>query len=223
LNIPGAKPLEIRVKEDGKTKQVQIPLRFGGPYAIKGDEPLLWLHCNSLLKATKVGEPIGSSPDAIWKCTANDVMSALVKGLATIEDFLIVSGVSIWTKDEREAVRGMTGEVKEGHFELIDPQKTMQIWEELKLQTRLTPDNLESNIQLGLKAWEKAGEHGPHSRQKKNGGAVPLAGIGENFDEEDDSLVFKSDKKVSQLADDALRYWIATYLLGKPSLGSKGV
>ena len=48
-----------------------------------------------------------------------------------------------------------------------------------------------------------------------------IAGIGEGFDEEDDSLVFKSDVKVSNLSDNALRSWIATFLLGAPSLGGE--
>jgi hypothetical protein len=214
------------MNKDGKSRQIEIPLRFGGPYAIRGEEPLLWLHCNSLLKATKVGEPIGSSPEGIWKCTVNDMMSALVNGLAAIEDFLVVTGVSIWTKDERAAVRGMTGEVNQGHFEPIEPYKTSLVWEELKRQTKLTPDNIDNNLQLALKAWEKAGGEEVNAAMPRpgNGETVPpppLAGIGENFDEEDDSLVFKSDKKVSQLADDALRYWIAAYLLGNPSLGAK--
>jgi hypothetical protein len=184
----------------------------------------LWLHCSSLLKATKVGEPIGSSsPEGIWKCTANDMMSALANGLATMDDFLIVTGVSIWTKDERQAVRGMTGEVKHGHFELIEPHKTLLVWGELKRQRKLTPDNIDRNIQLAMNAWEKAGGGDVIAPRPGNGKTVPpLAGIGENFDEEDDSLVFKSDKKVSQLADDALRYWIAAYLLGNPTLGAKG-
>lgn len=218
LNMPGAKPLDISVKKDGQAKQIQIPLRFGGPYAIKGEEPLLWLHCSSLLKATKIGEPIGSSPDAIWKCTSNDMASAVAQGLATIEDFLIVTGVSIWTKDEREIVKGMRGEVKQGNFEPIEPHKTLLIWEELKQQHILTPENLMRNIQLATNAWKTAGDG--DEKDPSNGRPTPIAGIGENYDEEDDTLVFRTDKKVSELADDALRSWVATFLLGNPSLGS---
>jgi hypothetical protein len=47
-----------------------------------------------------------------------------------------------------------------------------------------------------------------------------LDGIGEGYDEEDDSLVFKSDKKISSLCDDALQTWVATFLLGSPGLGA---
>ena len=36
----------------------------------------------------------------------------------------------------------------------------------------------------------------------------------ENFDEEDDSLVFKTDYELSRLSDDALRSWCVTFLLG---------
>ena len=47
---------------------------------------------------------------------------------------------------------------------------------------------------------------------------VLTTGIGEEFDEDDDTVVFNSDKKVSELADDALKKWIATFLLGAPTL-----
>lgn len=218
--MPGAKPLEIRVKEDGKAKEIQLPLRFGGPYAIKGEDPLLWLHCNSLLKATNIGEPIGSSPDDIWKCSSNDMASAVAQGLATIEDFLIVTGVSIWTKDENEIVKGMEGEVRHGHFEPIESHRTVMIWEELKQQHILSPENLVRNIQLATNAWKTAGGDQTNDKDSSYSNPVPIAGIGENFEEEDDSLVFKTDKKVSELADDALRSWVATFLLGNPSLGS---
>ena len=48
-------------------------------------------------------------------------------------------------------------------------------------------------------------------------------GIGEEYDEEDDRLVFKSDVRVAKLSDDALQSWIATFLLGAPSLGAWAV
>ena len=48
---------------------------------------------------------------------------------------------------------------------------------------------------------------------------VPIAGLGDNFDDEDDTLVFKIGVNVSDLSDKASRSWVATFLLGAPSLG----
>ena len=46
------------------------------------------------------------------------------------------------------------------------------------------------------------------------------SGIGEEYDEEDDRLVFKSDVRVAKLSDDARMSWIACFMLGDPSLGA---
>ena len=53
-----------------------------------------------------------------------------------------------------------------------------------------------------------------------NDNGTPMGGLGDGFDEEDDSFVFKSDVKVEKLSDEALRGWVTTFLLGLPTLGS---
>ena len=45
-------------------------------------------------------------------------------------------------------------------------------------------------------------------------GGMPI----EVFDEDDDTVVFNSDKLVSELASDAHKKWTATFLLGAPTL-----
>ena len=82
-------------------------------------------------------------------------------------------------------------------------------------------DNLGENIKITQEAWEKAAasrNSSTKSTSDKGTDVVLTTGIGEGFDEDDDTVVFNSDKKVSELADDALKKWIATFLLGAPTL-----
>jgi putative AlgH/UPF0301 family transcriptional regulator len=218
LNRPGSKGLEVRIQEkgSGESRQLKVPLRYGGPYSVKGSEPLLWLHCNAVLKSAKVGAPVGSH-SGIWKCTANDVMTAIGQALATPEDFMVIAGVSIWIKHEQGPAGGMQGEISLGRFEVVPEWKTQAIWDELSKQEVLSDENLIKNLLIADEAWNKGSVNG---KQDKNGDSVPIGGLGEGFDEDDDSLVFKSNVKVSKLSDDALRSWVATFLLGAPSLGN---
>jgi putative AlgH/UPF0301 family transcriptional regulator len=219
LNRPGAKGLDVRVQEKGtgKSKQLKVPLRYGGQFSVKGNEPLLWLHCNPVLKAAKIGTPVGSS-EGIWQCTSSDMISAVGQALAVLEDFLVVAGVSVWTKGSKGLARGMQGEIRAGRFEIVPESKTQDVWEELVKQEVLTETNLVKNLIIADNAWNKAKANG---MKKTNGGSwtLPIGGLGDGFDEEDDSVVYKSDVKVSKLSDDALRSWVATFLLGAPSLG----
>jgi putative AlgH/UPF0301 family transcriptional regulator len=236
LNRPAAKGLDIQItdKDSGKTKTIKVPLRYGGQYSVKGSEPLLWLHCKPVLKAAEIGSPLGET-EGIWKCTANDVVSAVSQGLATPEEFLVVAGVSVWTKtgDMSEGVQGL---VQDGKFEVIPKFKARAVWDTLLKQEVLSADTLAKNLQIADEAWFKGQTNGKIKRrsrkktamkeeeedgeaEKKENGEEPppIAGLGEGFDEEDDSLVFKSDVKVSDLSDDALKSWVATFLLGAPS------
>jgi putative AlgH/UPF0301 family transcriptional regulator len=220
LNRPGAKGLEVKIqeKDSGKNARIlKVPLRFGGQFAVKGSEPLLWLHCNPVLKTAKVGAPVGK-PDGIWKCTSSDLITAVGKALATPEDFFVVTGVSVWTKGAKGVARGMQGEIREGRFEVVADNKIQDIWDKLAKQEVLSDENLMKNIIIANEAWEIGGD--VKAKQLKNGDLQesPIRGLGEGFDEEDDSVVFKSDVKVSKLSDDALRSWCATFLLGSPSL-----
>ena len=195
LNRPGAKGLDVRVP--GKTKQ-QVPLRYGGPYTIKGSEPLLWLHCDPALQEARIGTPIGAA-GSIWKCTAQDVVTARA------ERCLVVTGVSVWPK-------GMLGPA----FEPVAAARISTLWTELVQQEVLTEESLARNLRRADRAWRLGG--GPESTSD-NDPRPAMGGLGEGYDEEDDRCVFQTDVKVSQLSDDALRRWMATFLLGVPSLG----
>jgi hypothetical protein len=50
---------------------------------------------------------------------------------------------------------------------------------------------------------------------------IPIRRFGDGYDEDDDEdeYVYKTDVKVARLSDDALRSWVATFLLGSPYLG----
>jgi putative AlgH/UPF0301 family transcriptional regulator len=219
LNRPAAKGLDMQItdKTSGKTKTVTLPLRYGGQYAVKGQDPLLWLHCNPRLRAAEVGSEVGTGKNTIYKCSSEQVTSAIGQGLAKPEDFLVVSGVTVWTKGEGGLARGMQGEVTVGKFEVIPDSQVHDVWNTLKKQEVLTKLNLVSNLALADEAWKKGADHNAIVEEKDS--EAPIVGLGEGFDEEDDTLVFKSDVKVATLSDDALRNWVATFLLGAPGLG----
>lgn len=217
LNRPAAKGLDMQItdKTTGKSKTVSLPLRYGGQYAVKGQDPLLWLHCDPRLRAS-VGSEVGVGKGTVFKCSSEQVTSAIGQGLAKPEDFLVISGVSVWTKGESGLARGLQGELRCGKFEVIPDSQVPDVWNSLKKQEVLTKLNLVSNLAIANEAWTKAanGDVNPKKEPKD----TPIGGLGEGFDEEDDTLVFKSDVKVSALSDDALRSWVATFLLGAPGL-----
>lgn len=234
LNRPASKGLDIQIKDKstGNTKKVKIPLRFGGQYTVQGKEALLWLHCNPTLRDSEIGSPVGNMGGKIWKCTADDVINSIGRGLATPDDFLVISGVSVWSKAPGVLQPlGMQGEVYRGNYEVVRQKRIEAVWKALAKQDVLTSDNLTLNLEVGADAWsagasddnddnssnsnEKADKNGESS----NGSAPPMGGLGDGFDEEDDSLVFKSDVKVETLSDEALRSWVTTFLLGLPTLG----
>jgi putative AlgH/UPF0301 family transcriptional regulator len=219
LNRPAAKGLDMQItdKSTGKCKTVTLPLRFGGQYAVKGEDPLLWLHCNPRLRAAQVGLEVGFGRGTVFKCSSEQVTSAIGQGLATPEDFLVISGVSVWTKDEGGFDFGMQGEVQRGRFEVIPDRQVPDVWDSLKKQEVLTKLNLVSNLAIANEAWTKAANGAAISEQESKDD-TPTGDLGAGFDDEVDALVFKSDVKVSSLSDDALRSWVATFLLGAPGL-----
>ena len=218
LNRPAAKGLDIQItdKNTGDARTVTIPLRFGGQYAVRGEEPLLWLHCNPVLKQSQIGEPVGKhrQESGIWKCTAEDVISTISQGVASPKDFVAISGVSVWSK-EGGVNQGIAGEFELGKFEQVSSSKIDSVWSALlRQQDVLTSSTLDRTLERSNEAWNAGDDK--RSRNDPVPEPTPIAGLGEGFDEEDDSLVFKSDVKVAKLSDDALRSWVATFLLGTP-------
>jgi len=237
LNHPAATSIEFsitKMSDPSSKKNIEIPVRYGGPYAIRangskegtGTSPI-WLHMSRTLRVARVGEPIGEEDAMIWKCTQEQAFAAISDSLAKPNEFLVVSGISVWTGREQDVigsgnvgaveVDGMKGEVERGRFEVVPKTKISSVWGKLIEQDVLTKMNLMNNLNQGINAWEAGGVN-DSSAMDDNGPVTD--GIGEGFDEDDDSLVFKTDVPVSKLSDDALRSWVATFLLGAPTLGA---
>lgn len=224
LNRPSSKGLEFKTANSGTgaSKTVTIPVRYGGQYAVKGQESLLYLHNNDDLRLAGVGSPVGGS-SGIWKCTSNDVTSAISKGLAHAQDFLVVSGVSVWEKNLAGGKNGIEGEIDIRNFEIVPQSCVDNVWVTLVSQQQtLSESNFKQTLAISDKAWSFAvdarGDATSAAEKIRKSSFIPLLGLGENFDEEDDSTVFKSDVKISELCDDALRRWCATFLLGMPTM-----
>ena len=216
LNRPSTKGIDIQVDDlkSGGKKVVTIPMRFGGSYSIQGEESLLWIHSSNALRLANIGHPIGAH-NGIWKCTTKDVMKAVGEGIVSPEEFLAVSGVSVWPKLEGTD-QGIQGELELRNFEMVPERLLDDTWSSLlKQQVLLKKTNFVQSLKLSEEAWSRANPEKVSPRKKKQ--IIPLLGLGENFDEEDDSFVFKSNYKVSQLSDDALRGWCAVFLLGIPN------
>jgi len=219
LNRPSSKGIDVQISDNNTLQKrvVAIPLRYGGEYAVKGRAPLLWLHCSESMREAGIGSPMGASADVIWTCTPDQATSAISQGLAKPEEFMVVSGVSVWTKGEKGRARGIQGEVLIGNFEVVPSKYTSRVFQTLLAQELLSGVNLFKTLAIGNEAWLQAGENGD---MKENVvGPNVMNGIGDGYDEEDESLVFKSNMKVTTLADDALRSWMSTFLLGVPRLG----
>lgn len=216
LNEPSSKGFEMELRDKkGQSKEVVLPVRFGGQYAIRGQAPLVWLHYSEALREAKCGSPVGKV-SGIWQCSQTDATESISAGIAKPSDFLIVSGLSVWIKGERGVSDGLRGEVKKGRFEVVKESRIGKVWNALQTQTILTKMDFVKNLTNGINAWKVGGEDSNNEIEEEE----PISGIGEGYDEEDDKLVFKSDVKVSKLSDDALKSWVATFLLGAPSLGA---
>lgn len=205
LNQPSSKAIEMILvdKITSEKRTLEIPIRFGGQYSIQGQSPMMWLHNNQDLKDVMIGTPI-KSLNGIWKCTPEDAAKAIESGKAKPSDFLITSGISVWLKGGKGNI-GLQGEIDKGNFEIIPSSNYANVWKKLLGQKEvLTKLNLVQNISKGHEAWEEGGESTTASIRNEDDDVI-TEGIGEGFDEVNDSYVHNSDVKLSKLSDDALR------------------
>jgi putative AlgH/UPF0301 family transcriptional regulator len=207
LNQPSTKAIEMVLvdKITSEKRSLDIPIRFGGQYSIQGQSPIMWFHNNRDLKDMMIGTPI-KPVNGIWKCTADDAARAIESGKAKPSDFLITSGISVWIKGGKGNI-GLQGAIDKGHFEIIPPSKYPSVWKKLLGQKEvLTKLNLVQNISKGHEAWEEGGDStAASSSNVDDDDDVITEGIGEGFDEVNDSYVHNSDVRLSKLSDDALR------------------
>ena len=209
LNHPANKGCDVTTS---KKERCSIPIRYGGDYAIKGQGAMMWIHCSSKLRETGIGEPLGKEC-SVYKCTEEDAKSAISCGVANENDFLITSGLMVWPK---RLGGSLSDEVKQGTFELVESSKIEDVFQTLQKQEVLSKDNLERNLEISNEAWIKSARSDTSPPRDEK--STLTVGIGEGFDEDDESFVFNSDKKVSELCKEAQKKWVATFLLGEPSL-----
>jgi len=194
LNHPTTKTRPITLSNG---KVVEMVVRYGGSFGIPGvvEQPIIFLHNKSKLKKLFVGEAIGNSD--IWICTEEQIIEAISEGNASHKDFMVIEGFSIWGKEEEDGEGGvieggLLNDILEQKFEVVEPEFTDEIWVTLLAQAPLSIDTLDRNCRMSSDAWSVAG---------RNDNAFP-------------SYVYKSKVTTTELADDALRYWIEAFLLG---------
>lgn len=192
LNHPTPDQYEL-VTPQGR--RVEFTIRYGGWDGRDDVDPFIWLHSSQTMRDAEMGTPLGNR-HGIWSCSQDSVSRAIDKGLALAEDFMLVQGFSVWEK--KSGAGGVAGQVLAGNFETVSASHC-EIWSILQSQTRLTETTLDENIRLSNHAWEISG----------------MDMVVKNIDPGNDvkRMVFDSFVSVSDLADQALRNWIITFVL----------
>lgn len=184
-----------------RNQSTTVVSRYGGRYGLKGQDgkPLVFLHFSKALRDAQVGAPIGTQLDGMWKCTKNQAAEAINTGIGTARDFLAINGFSLWGKEDGGLAGGMQAEVSGGNFEVVPRANTPLIWECLVSQDPLSVTNLDGSLRASESVWIAAGDADEQSMNNS----------------EEKSFVTKNDAQLSKLADEALRSWVATFILGK--------
>jgi len=217
LNHPAAKGLQMEVKDTRMNINYVLtaPLRVGGDYVLEESESPIWLHNSPKLRGAQVGTPIGGCWEHIWQCTYEEVAVALTDNLAKLDEFLVISGITLWPKGDIDAEENFGEMLEDGSFEIVPPSCVESVWNSLLKQRVLTERNIQQNIDYGIEAWS-AGEGDSLENDDDN---FDIHSIGMGYEEEEDSFVFNTDVKVAKLSDDALRVWVSSCLLGIADLG----
>lgn len=186
-----------------------LPVRYGGRFELDDEGlPEIWLHCNhETLQEARVGGPVskdGQSGSIFWQCTRKDAEAAVEAGLANADDFLVVSGLSVWNKEPTSNDRGGASSLElDNHFCKVDESSIGIIWKLLQVQEPLNKKNAAENLEAANTAWMLSGDAGwmlsGGSRQNNPRGASDM-----------DS---KDQQVVQRLAYSALDKWIKMYLL----------
>lgn len=200
------RPYSTSVSIAGKS----LPLRYGGRFRLDVEGVSeLWLHCDHhILQEAKIGEPIsedGKAHSIFWKCSREDAETAVEVGLANAEDFLVVSGLSVWNKEQLIS----TDEEEPPSVELddcfseVDEGSIGTIWKLLKVQEPLNKKNAAENLEAANTAWMLSGDAG-----------WMLSSSSKQFDDHRSSdMDTKEQQVVQSLAYSALDKWIRMYLL----------
>lgn len=161
LNLPTSSSIEIEIASDeDDVVGFEMLERYGGRFNdISNDEEnnLIFLHCNDELKADNIGHPVGRGKSEVWNIGTEEAVSAIAEGKARPEDFLVISGLSVWEKAPGGVAGGIEGEVNKGLFEIVDNADVPAIFDLLTEQKPMTLESLEENLELIHSAWIDAG------------------------------------------------------------------
>jgi len=199
LNLPTATTIQFDFANErtGAGNAYKLPERYGGRFSDASDEEvLLWFHCNESLKDKGIGEPLGMDLSSVWNVSPDDAANAIVAGQARAEDFLVVSGISVWEKAPGGIAGGIRGEVNNNLFEVVPTEEIGSVFDSLLQQEPMTREALEENIAFISLAWSEAQ-------------SVEY----EDHDNAPPTKVYKSNTTMSDLADTALKRWISAFLL----------
>jgi putative AlgH/UPF0301 family transcriptional regulator len=196
-------------------KNIDFPVRYGGPSDVDDEQPLIWLHCSMALKGMRIGRPLDGE-GIVWTCTVDQVKQAIDLGYAFPEEFMLVQGFTVWEK--QEGAGGISGQVLSGNFEEVKQDELDRIWSLLLSQTKLSEDNLDENLRNAKVAWSLGAKDGEEIKNPHDL-LVPTSSNSTTADQRLNDpgkrrLVYESSVSVSELADDALRNWVKIFLLG---------
>ena len=161
LNRPMASAIALNLKDATSVEGNSIVLRYGGRFGVKGQsqKPINFFHfSNRALREARVGVPVDASSivsrnnddSGIWSCSKEDAETAIDMGLAGVDDFLAVEGVTIWTKKKLD---GLWAEIEKGNFRIVPTDRLATSWKQLTRQCRLTKETLDDNLELARSAW----------------------------------------------------------------------
>ena len=162
LNRPMASSVSLNLKDPTSIDVNSIPLRYGGRFGERGHskKSTAFFHFgNPVLREARVGAPVGASSESnssngegssIWCCSKEDAETAVDMGIAVIDDFIAVEGVSVWKKQKLD---GLWVEIEKGDFCVASASQLAETWEQLTKQSRLTVKNLDKNLKFANAAW----------------------------------------------------------------------
>jgi putative AlgH/UPF0301 family transcriptional regulator len=203
LNIPTSTVISLEFTNEklGGKKKFNILERYGGRFSDASDEEvLLWFHCNEILKDNGIGEPLGFDDSLVWNVSPDDAANAIAAGTAVAEDFIVVSGLSVWEKAPGGLAGGIKGEVNNNLFEVVDPENVESAWDALLQQEIMTEENLDENISLIDLAWSECSSED------------------DNADDTQPTMVHDSDVSITELGDKALRRWLSAFMLSSDEI-----
>lgn len=190
----------------------RLPIRYGGRFGLNDEGmPELWFHRNhERLQEARVGEPISDEKKArgiFWRCTRRDAETAIEVGLANPGDFLVVSGLSVWRKEDmaqNERETYCTSIELGDCFSKVHENSIDTIWKLLMVQEPLNQRNAAENLEAANTAWMLSGDAG----WMLSGGSKQFRSRSSSFDME-----AQEQQVVQSLAYSALDRWIRMYLL----------